>query len=197
MKGWGITLMVMGALAAVVAMFLGHTVVTTLPDYSLTSITGTISTSTSEVANISKIQTQSLVFGTGAVLFLAGAIFVAGGAIAEQLAALAPPLVAEAPHAPAPSTPVPETPPVPELSPEEQEARARRDNIVLWSMIGLVVAVFAVMLVITAFNSPRQPAASDNISSDEANAAAYESAIDDGGDGRGRKGHRRDKSEKR
>jgi len=74
MKIYGVLLLAVGFAIAIVAFLLPTTVETyssgILPE---------------RVVNISKLQTQTLVFATGAVLFLAGAILMGAGEIAERL----------------------------------------------------------------------------------------------------------------
>jgi len=90
MKTLGIWLIAIGAALVLVAFLVGNTVSAEVPDFSMASLTGSISTRSQEIANLPKIQLQTMIFQSGIALFLAGAIFTGCGAILEALKAPAP-----------------------------------------------------------------------------------------------------------
>lgn len=76
MKAAGWLLLVGGLVTAFIALMLD----TSIPSYGTLGI--------DRVTNISKVQTQTLTFGCGAVLFLAGSIFLGFGAVLDKMSAL-------------------------------------------------------------------------------------------------------------
>jgi len=180
MKGWGIALMAVGGLTALVAFFLETSVSTTSYSGSLYGLS-----TTSDVVNLSLLQRQTLVFGSGAALFIAGAILLGAGAILEQLGRAA---------AGAAGTGAIEPPPA--VAPDAARARlsyppasgdgAADDEDTKWlkPVFAILAVCFAIFLV-AALVKERTPVdyrpsenALNEIEMLEANAAMYENAAD-------------------
>jgi hypothetical protein len=90
MKTLGIWLIALGTALVLVAFLVGNTISAEVPDFSMSSLTGPISSRSQEIANLPKIQLQTMIFQSGIALFLAGAIFTGCGTILEALKAQTP-----------------------------------------------------------------------------------------------------------
>ncbi|MDQ0250674.1 flagellar biosynthesis component FlhA [Sphingomonas kyeonggiensis] len=112
MKNLGAWLIAIGSGVVLVAFLIGNTVSAEVPDLSLSSLTGSMLTRYQEVANLPKLQLQTMIFQSGIALFLAGAIFAGCGAILEALT---------------PSQPLDATTPLPSMAPSELPASAAEE----------------------------------------------------------------------
>ena len=112
MKNLGAWLIAIGSGIVLIAFCIGNTVSAEVPDLSLSSLTGSILTRHQEVANLPKLQLQTMIFQSGIAVFLAGAIFVGCGAILETLT---------------PPQPLDATAPSPSMAPSELPASANEE----------------------------------------------------------------------
>lgn len=178
MKGLGIALLIIGALIAGGAFLLETSVSTSVPDMSLYSITGSISTRSEQVSNLSKMQGQLLMFGAGSVMIVIGAIFTAAGSIIEQMQRGTPEV--ESPIATHSPVPVP-TPYVPrQLSEEEIEEEKQKERRIMLGGVLFFTALIIISVTLALTTKPSSPSLPDNIlTNEEANAAMYDAAADE------------------
>ena len=144
MKGWGGSLIAIGAIVVIVSWLLPVSVSTDTPDLEALRL-GISLSHTADVLNIGLLQRQMIVFQSGLALAMMGAIFVGAGTIAEHLAGSS---VEQEPQSAPPEAAAPATPVPAEQTPEEIAEEAAEADRLLLKMGGAMVAIILVILVL-------------------------------------------------
>ena len=162
LKGWGTASLFVGVFLVGISFFLPTTVSTDVPSV----IGGYGFTTAREVINIGKLQTQMLVFGTGATLFLAGTIMIGTGEIAERVAEIRN--GSESPPAAETVAEVVEAPPNAPLATTIDVLEGEEADRAMYKILGGVVAAIFIFVVIVLATFGGKPTPALSTQSNEA-----------------------------